>query len=251
MKLPLLPILLGVLCLSAPAAAQRLQLSLVGAATYTKAADRTTVAYAPAQAGRVWHRITAGADYQLGLRLALPLTEQLQVEAEPRYQRLRQDVTFGVIQGDAGVTLGGRVEGQQLQLPLGVRYTLSHAAQKPQLVARAVLGRSRVQPVAVTGGQQPTYVTPRPPIPLISAGYGVAEPQWQLGLEAGAGVEVLRRLSLSLLLYHGLAPTALLSTQGRVVYRDEVSGQSKSYQVNGQLRARLTTLSLQAALRLR
>jgi hypothetical protein len=237
--------------LPAVASAQEWRLHVVGAAALTHLANHSTLRSTAVQPGHTWQTLKGGAAYQLGLRLSQPLRNNLELEVEPRYSRVRGSYVYGFSQSEASTQLRGGLAGGYWQLPVGVRYHLSRVRQKPQLLARVVPGYGALRLVDPVGGQ-PFGGTSQPAAATnIALGYSRRPAHWQLGLEAGVGVSVLSRLDLSLLLYHGLTQAQLLRVQGSTEYTDPVTQRRQSYTISGQLRARLTTLSLQAALRLR
>ncbi|RTQ52421.1 hypothetical protein EJV47_05250 [Hymenobacter gummosus] len=250
---PLFTVLsLAGLLLPAAASAQQWRLDVVGAGTLTHMANRSTVRSNVYQPLYVGSGLKSKAAYQVGLRISTPLRENLALEAEPRYSRVRGSFDYRFSQSEATVGVGGGLAGGYWQLPLGLRYTLSRSAQRPQLLVRVVPGYGALHPVDPVGGVPNNYAGfYRPPTPTkIALGYATRPAHWQLGLEAGVGIDVLRRLNLGLLLYHGLTPAQVLSTRGSAEYFEEATRQQKSYTISGQVRARLTTLSLQAAVRL-
>jgi hypothetical protein len=238
----------GLSLLTLTARAQNWRVGLLGAATYDRVTENFRQTFANPGGNTIRARHFGHQGFGLGLNISRKLDDQWTLEAQPRYHRLRND--FEVRTG--GIISRGHAEGGQVQLPVGARFSFGAPGRvvAPYLLGHLVLGWSELTPAVDATKFDYTSPPTTGPRQTGGMGYGVADGQLQLGLEAGAGVLLLDRLGLNLLAYYGLTNTHLATVRSDVNV-PAASGPATQLTTTGTLRGHQLGLSAQGVLYLR
>lgn len=235
---------LSMLALTAQGQTSRWRAGLLGAATYNRFSHDFQLQFASPGGNTIRTTHEAAWSYGLGLSVERELNDQWALELQPRYQRLRSD--FIVRAG--GQASYAHAAGGAVQLPVGARYSFGAARGRvvPYVLGHVVLGRAKLQPRV--DALLPDYQDPMDwKLNSSRPGYAGTGKQWQLGLEAGAGVRLVDLLAVNLLAYYGLNDTRLA-----VVRSDRFvstgNGQNTQLTTTGTMRGHLLSLAVQGVL---
>ena len=202
LKLPAYALLGGLSLFTCAAHAQssRWRAGLLGMATYDRVSNNFQVDFANPGANAIWATHEAARGYGIGFSVERTLNEHWALEIQPRYHQLRAD--YEVRTGS--IVSYGHAAGPQVQLPVGGRYCFGGSRRvAPYLLGHAVLSWTNLSP-----NVDRLYLDFQNG-PTGGIGYAASGEQWQLGLEAGAGVRLADLLAVNLLAHYGLNNTRL------------------------------------------